>query len=68
MELSWTIDSITEADYDGVNETVKRIIPALDGKGLPHIYFRDDTETDAVSKTAIKPDLTDKGYTWTSEI
>jgi len=67
-ELSWTISSLTEPDYDEVSNTVKHVIPALDGVALPHEYFRDDAETDAAAKTAIKTDLTNKGYTWTSEI
>ena len=61
--LSWTITSYTEDDYDGVAETSKTVVPALDGVNLSHSYIRDDIETDADSKTAIKTNLTDKGYT-----
>lgn len=68
MELSWLISSLIEPDYDGVSETVKQVIPLLDGVELSHQFIRDDAETDAASKTAIKIILTDKGYTWTSEI
>ncbi len=68
MELSFTISSITDTDYDGISVTSKKVIPALDGEDLSHTYMRDSAETDVASKTAIKTDLTDKGYTWTSEI
>ena len=68
MELSWIIDSVTENDYDDISETVKRVIPCFDSVKTDRVYFRDNSETDADSKTAIKTDLTDKGYTWTSEV
>ena len=68
MELSWQIETITEADYDEVNETVKQVKALLDGSVIPHLFIRDSTETDADSKTAIKTTLTDRGYTWDTEI
>lgn len=64
MGLSFTITSVTELDYDGISETVKQITPALDGVDLSHTYIRPNTETDVDSKTAIKTDLTNKGYSW----
>lgn len=67
VDLTWTIASLTENDYDGVAETVKHVIPALNEVNLKHEYFRDNTETDADAKTAIKADLTDKGYVWDTE-
>jgi len=68
MELSWLITSITEVDYDGISETVKQVIPLLDGEELAHQFIRASAETDDVSKTAIKTMLINKGYSWTTEI
>ena len=68
MELSFTIESITELDYDDISETIKQITPALDGENLSHTYIRDSAESDADSKAAVKTSLTDKGYIWDSEI
>lgn len=68
MELSWLIESITELDYDGISATVKQITPLFDGEKSARTYIRATTETDVDAKTAIKTDLTDKKYVWTSEI
>ncbi len=72
-ELSWIIESITEPDYDNVNETIKQVIPYISKDGdtpiaLNRIFVRDNTESDAASKTAIKTELTDLGYSWDTEI
>ena len=66
-DLTWTITSITELDYDDVSETIKHIIPLINGEKLPHEFSKPDTETDADIKTAIKAVLTDKGYSWDTE-
>lgn len=66
-DLTWLITSITEADYDGVNETVKHVIPCINLLKLPHEFSRLDSESDADAKTAIKTILTDKGYSWDTE-
>lgn len=68
MELSFLIEEITELDYDNISETVKQVIPLFDGIKTGRTYIRVATETDADSKTAVKTDLTDKGYVWTTEI
>lgn len=67
-ELSWDISSVTENDYDEISETVKQYCPKLDGVEIGHCYVRDNAEADATGKTAIKTDLTDKGYTWATEV
>lgn len=67
VDLTWTITSLTEDDYDGVPETVKHVIPAFNGVDTQREYFRDDAETDADAKTAIRLDLIDKGYIWDTE-
>lgn len=67
-ELSWNITSVPELDYDGISVTVKQVEPKIDGVALPHLYVRASTETDVDSKTVVKADLTDKEYTWTSEV
>ncbi len=67
IDLTWTIEDLTEDDYDGVPETVKHVIPLFDGVKFGREYFRADAETDAAAKTAIRTDLTDKGYAWDTE-
>lgn len=62
--LTIAYESITEKDYDEVDETVKQCRPSIDGVELQHCYTRDNSETDAVSEAAIRADLTDKGYTF----
>ena len=66
--LKLTISSITEADYNGVDETVKKIVCEIDDIKLPHQYFKENSKSDATCKNEVKTDLTDKGYTWQDEI
>jgi len=68
VELSWDISSVTELDFDNVSTTVKRVIPKFNGKNLPHVYIKNSSEADVDSKTSVKTNLTDKGYTWDFEI
>lgn len=65
--LTMTIIQITEADYDGVNETVKKITGDIDGGILPVVFIEETTVVDATVKTNYKNKLTDLGYTWDIE-
>lgn len=66
-DLTYNIVSITEPDYDEVNETVKCVEPLFNGESILRTFIRDDAETDADSKTAVKAELTDMGYMWDTE-
>ena len=68
VELSFKIEAITEPDYNEVPETVKQVIPMIDGEKLPHLYVVNVTEADEITKGEIKVDLIDKEYSWDTEI
>ncbi|TDI97047.1 MAG: hypothetical protein E2O29_02075 [Deltaproteobacteria bacterium] len=66
-DLVITITTITEADYDGVNETTKRVTATLDLKPIDLNVIEEDTVTDSVCKTNFRTNLTDLGYIWDTE-
>ena len=63
--LTTTITQVTEADYDGVNETVKIATGVLGTAALPESLSCASTQTDAQVTTAYETYLTSLGYTWT---
>jgi len=65
--LAITVTGITDADYDGVEISVKRVASAIDGKSLPIISAESETVADADCKTNYRAKLTAAGYTWDSE-
>lgn len=69
MELSFEITTITPMNFARTATVAKkRFTPLINGEKLSHIYIRDVAEVEATAKTAIKTDLTSKGYSWTTEI
>ena len=52
--LTIMITTETEQDYDGVDETIKRICGDIDGEHLPLEHSEEDTVTDADCKTNFK--------------
>ncbi len=62
-----TITTITEADYDGVNETTKHVAATLDLKPIQLSIIEEDAITDSVCKSNYRTQLTDLGYTWDTE-
>jgi len=65
--LTIQITTTTETDYDGINETTKRISGDIDGIALIEIKSCPETDTDTTCKTEYKTMLTDLGYTWDTE-
>lgn len=66
-DLVITITSVTEADYDGVNENTKHVTATLDLKPVDLSVIEEDTVTDSVCKANFRTNLTDLGYTWDTE-
>jgi len=67
VDLVITITTITEPDYDGVNETTKHVTGTLDLKPVDLNLIEEDTVTDSVCKTNYRTELTNLGYTWDTE-
>ena len=66
--LTITITNETNQDYDGVDEDVRIVKGDIDGTPLHEEVSCEDTATDAACKTSFKDLLTDKGYTWDTEV
>jgi len=65
--LTLCLNTITEADYDGVNETNKELCGDIDGVKLVEMWIEESTVSDTDCKTNFKTHLTSLGYTWDSE-
>lgn len=65
MAVVLTINTVTNTDYDDVNETVKEVCVAVDGTDIHEYYTYPDSTADATIQTEVEADLTAKGYTWT---
>ena len=66
-DLVITITVVTEADYDGINETTKHVKATLDLVPIDLNVIEEDLVTDSICKTNYRTHLTDLGYTWDTE-
>jgi len=66
-DLVITITTITEADYDGTNESTKHVNATIDLRPLQFSIIEEDTVTDTICKSNYRTQLTDLGYTWDTE-
>ncbi len=66
-DLIITITTITEPDYDGVNETTKHVTATIDLLPIHPQVIEEDTVTDATCKANYRTHLTGLGYTWDTE-
>lgn len=66
-DLVITITTVTEADYDGVDETTKHVKGTLDLIPVHLNTIEENTVTDAICKTNYRNNLTSLGYTWDTE-
>jgi hypothetical protein len=68
-ELSFTIESIEEQDYNGDTITNKMVRPSFDSVEYTAFGSSFPTSTsDADCKTSVKTAMTSKGITWDTEI
>lgn len=65
--LTITITSVTEQDYDGVDETTKHVCGHIDDEPCTFVHVEESTVSDATVKTNFKIKLTAAGYTWDTE-
>ena len=62
--LTLTIETIDDEDYDGNPVQIKTVEAVISGNTIPVNYSYPGTDTDTAIQAAVKTDLTDRGYTW----